>query len=334
MRHARSALPLAALTALGAEAQYYSPSLSTPTFYVTNTAGNPSSTVTSYYSTCPPGLTSTVTLPTQTFCPGPYCTSLPTGVSTGSINGVGGSVSQSGDFDVGGNVNVNGNVNINNGGTQEWTTIINEYCPICEGGYQAKNVTITEACPCMETKTALPGYTTTEIPCTVEGTATTTTVFVTCSSATAAISPAAPDCAHGCTAVPAPTTPAATPAESSSPGTPDSGSSTESTPESGNSGSNSENTESGSGSSSSCSGTESSCSESPESSAAAAPGGGSRIAGTWTGTNSTHGGASSSTSPLPMVPYEGSASAAFEDGKTGLFLTFGAGLCGFVAWML
>lgn len=111
-----------ALFALGAVAQSGSSILGASTVVT-----NPSDTGVVYktYSICPTAAVTTITGPTSTYCPGPYCNGGPTGVPSITV----------------------------------WVTEIIDYCPTAtnEAGWlTTMTTTITEACPCMETHA--PGY--------------------------------------------------------------------------------------------------------------------------------------------------------------------------------
>jgi hypothetical protein len=127
-----------ALSAIGAVAQSGSSILGSSTVVT-----NPSDTGVVYqtYSICPSTESTTITMPTSTFCPGPYCNGGPTRAPSSTV----------------------------------WVTEIIDYCPTAtdEAGWlTTMTTTITEACPCMETHA--PGYvpsgfTNAAVTCTVCG---------------------------------------------------------------------------------------------------------------------------------------------------------------------
>jgi hypothetical protein len=127
-----------ALFAIGAVAQSGSFILGSRTVVT-----NPSDTGVVYqtYSICPSTEATTITMPTSTFCPGPYCNGGPTRAPSSTV----------------------------------WVTEIIDYCPTAtdEAGWlTTMTTTITEVCPCMETHA--PGYvpsgfTNVAVTCTVCG---------------------------------------------------------------------------------------------------------------------------------------------------------------------
>jgi hypothetical protein len=114
-----------ALFAVGAVAQSGASILGSSTVIT-----NPSDTGVVYetYSICPTAKVTTITGPTSTYCPGPYCNGGPTNAPGA-------------------------------GSTTVWITEIVNYCPTATnqaGWLTTMTTTITEACPCMETHP--PGY--------------------------------------------------------------------------------------------------------------------------------------------------------------------------------
>ena len=326
MRHTKKVVLPLALAVLGAEAQAYGDN-PIPAYQATNTNGNPSLTDTSYYPACATGSGVTTTIINTniyTYCPGPSCGNEPTGLTPYSSTATSGTAT---------------------GGTITATTYTTTIQDVCPTGLADKTITVEEACPCMaeQSRTALPGYTTTEVYCSACATPGTVTVFVENPTATAAIAPGGGD-----TAVPAaaPTSAPSSGAEGAS-DTSGSGSSgsNPTSPGSGSgsgSGSNSALPESGSSSESQSNGSESPAGAPGSGSSSAGqpivPGSGSRVGCTnCTSTTGLPGagsipdsGSGSGSSPVspPISSYTGGASSMHVS------LTFLALVCGILAWQL